>query len=166
MPYPSSVDSGQIQPFFFGSLADLANAQANLRTANNCYFSPIDVQAHMTVYAMRTQIGTAGNGHIMMGIYDVSGNLLASTPSTLTTTGIMTLSFNSDLPLAPGRYYSALWIDNAADQTYSVELTTAGAGPGLNGVNAGGLPALMATANPVNFHRRLAVIGLIRGGWS
>jgi hypothetical protein len=166
MPYPSSVDTGQIQPWILGEIADLNNAQANTRTANNCYFNPTRLDAHAVLMALRTQIGTAGNGHIQLGVYDEGKNLLYASASTTTTTGIMTLTLATPLPLAPGRYYLSLWIDNAVDQTYSAELTTAGAGPGLNGVNAGGLPALMTTANPVNFHRRMAIVGLIQGGWS
>lgn len=154
------------QPWAVGDLADLTQDQANNRTANNCYFSPIVLYSTVTINSMRTQIGTAGNGHIQMGIYDANGNLLASTASAATVTGIMTLNLTSSLTIGPGRYYLALWIDNATDTTFSANGTTPGAWPALNGVNVGGLPALMSTINPVNFHRRLALLGLITGGWS
>lgn len=153
-------------PWVVGDLADITQDQANLRTANNCYFSPIIIQTTVTVTAMRTQIGTAGNGQIQMGIYDASGNLLASSAKATTTTGIMTLAFSTPLTIGPGRYYLALWIDNAVDTTYSANGTTPGAWPALNGTNAGGLPAQMATSNPTNFHRRLALLALIQGGWT
>lgn len=166
MPYPPGVDTGQVRPWVLGEVADLNNAQANTRTTNNCYFNPTRLDVEATLLALRTQIGTAGNGHIQLGLYNEAKNLLYASASTTTTTGIMTLTLATPLPLTRGRYYLALWIDNAVDQTYSAELTTAGAGPGLNGVNAGGLPALMSTASPVNFHRRMAIVGLIQGGWS
>lgn len=154
------------QPWIVGDNADVTQDQANNRAVNTCYFSPIVVYATVTITSMRTQVGTAGNGHLQMGIYDANGNLLASTASAATVTGIMTLALTSSLSIGPGRYYLALWIDNATDSTFSANGTTPGAWPALSGVNAGGLPALMSTANPVNFHRRLALTGLITGGWS
>lgn len=153
-------------PWVVGDMADITQDQANLRTANNVYFSPIVLYSTVTITSMRTQVGTGGNGHIQMGVYDAGGNLLASTASAATVAGIMTLALSAPLSLGPGRYYLALWIDDATDTTFSANGTTPGAWPALNGVNAGGLPALMATSNPVNFHRRLALLALISGGWS
>ncbi len=166
MPYPASVDTGQIQPWFLGDLADLSNCAANTRTVNGVYFQHTKLDAFLVLTGFRYQFGTGGNGHCDLGLYDSAGNLLTHIGSTLTATGVQTYTLSSALPLAPGRYYLAFWIDNATDTSFSVSATNLGAIPALTGVNAAGLPAQMSQVSLSNFQRRLSILGLVQGGWS
>jgi hypothetical protein len=166
MPYPASVDSGPVQSWFLGELADLSNCSANTRTVNGVYFQHTTFREYAILTGFRYQFGTGGNGHCDIGLYDAGGTLLTHIGSTLTATGVQTYTLASVLPLAPGRYYLAFWIDNATDTSFSVSATNLGAIPAFTGVNAGGLPALMSSVTLNTFQRRLSILGLIQGGWS
>lgn len=158
-------------PWILGEKADLNNAQANLRTANTCYFSPIELLAQVVLLSLWTQCGTAGNGTLQLGLYDGQQNLLVASPApgnspiATVTNSMISYVLASAMPLAKGRYYLGLWMSSSLDQTYSAELTLAGGGPGLSAVNAAGLPALMSTISPTAFHRRMALWGKIQGGF-
>jgi hypothetical protein len=151
-------------PWFLGDLADIANGQANTRTANTCYFSPIVLLAPVSVLSATMQFGTGGNGNYDQGIYDGQGNLLAHIGSRATSTGVVTVALGSPLSLSPGRYYLAFWTDNALDTSYSSNGTTAGAWPALAGGGAS-LPAQMSSIAPTSFHRRISQFWHVQGGF-
>jgi len=167
MGSPASVDTGPVVPWFLGDLADLANCTANTRSVNGCYFQQILLQGYPPpLVGWRYEFGAGGGGTCQVGTYDEVGNLLAASAVTATATGVMTFPLTNPLPLSPGRYYHGFWISNATDTTFSISATNAGALPASTGTNPGGLPALMSTATPVPFFRRLSILGLLQGGWN
>lgn len=167
MGSPASVDTGQVQEWFLGEMADVSNCTANTRTANGVYFSQFRLSSFVTLTGFRYQFGQGGTGTCQLGLYDEPGNLLAAAPVTATATGIQTFSLATALPLSPGRYWHGFWISNVVDTSFSISATNSGGLPASTGTNAGGLPAtIAATTGLAPFFRRMSILGLIQGGWS
>lgn len=167
MGSPPSVDTGQVQEWFVGELADVANGGANTRTANGVYFAQIVCRSEQIVTGFRYQFGLGGTGTCQLGLYDEPGNLLAASAVTATATGVMTFALATPLPIMKGRYWHGFWISNVVDTSFSISATTAGALPAKTGTNAGGLPAtIAATTGLTDFFRRMSIEVLVQGGWS
>lgn len=175
MPYPSSVDAGQVVPFALYD-GEIASNSAAALVANTCYLVGVTLNAYATLTSMRVDFGTGGNGHYDLGVYDATGangapiNLLAHCAATNTTlataTGLVTGTFISSVALAPGRYWLALWIDNATD-TVTKSNSHNNQSVSQSGTNAGPLPALASSiAGLANNAVKPVLLGLFSGGWS
>ena len=119
-----------------------------------------------------------GTGHYDVGIYDATGangapnNLLAHAASTITAlataTGNQTPALiGGNLALIPGRYWLALWIDNATDTIFRPGASAAGRAVTMSGTNAGPLPALASSITGLaDGSFKPWIIGLLLGGFS
>ncbi len=135
--------------------------------ANTCYLVGVTLNVPAVLTALRMRFGAGGAGHYDIGIYDSGGNLLAHSGSTVSATGAQTYTLATPLGLAPGRYWLALWVDNATDTI----LRSTGSG-NMNvtqsGTNATGLPsATSGITSLANAATRPVIIGILQGsGWS
>lgn len=165
MPYPSTVDTGQVQPHAIYE-GDLGSTGAGTLTANTAYLVGVTLTASVMLTAMRMRFGSGGAGHYDIGIYDSGGNLLWHSGSVVSATGVQTQTLATPLGLAPGKYWLALWVDNATDTvnraTGVVNLIVT-----QSGTNASSLPATTAGLTGLtNGTIKPFLIGLIQGGWS
>lgn len=151
---------------------ELANSGSGAGVANTVYLVGIENLTPVTLTGIRVKFATVGGtGHYDVGIYNSSGVLLAhaaSSNTALTTSAAaLTPAFiGGAITLQPGRYWLALWIDNATDTIFK----TAGS---LNmevvqsGTNAGPLPANISSLTGLgNATFKPIIIGIIQGGWS
>lgn len=124
MPFTSSVDTGQVQPWYLAWEGNVYSISTHTTlTANKTYLTGIVVTSSVVATGMRTRISTFGNGNFDLGIYDSNFNLLANIGKQTSTAGNTAINFTSgNLPLAPGRYYLAGWTDNATDQWYQAPM--------------------------------------------
>lgn len=87
---------------------------AATQTANTAYISAFQVNVAMTVSSAVWAVGTS-SGSAQIGIYDASGNLLASTAATAVTgaAGKVVWPLSAAVTLYPGvKYYAAFVADN------------------------------------------------------
>lgn len=142
-----------------------SSATSAILTANATYIQAarLDIGATLTGFRTRFTAGTAGNYDV--GLYDASGNRLTHTGIIATATGIQTANLGTALPLSPGRYYLAFWIDNATD---TVRQSSTANGLSLTSFAVTGVGGLPATVTPPLGSLGIApgVIGLLSGGWS
>lgn len=169
MPYPSSVDVGQITPWY---LAHEMNALAFYNgtgapgLANYTVLMGVYNPTSAIITNFRTRHGAVSAGNVDMGLYDTNGNLLGHTGKTAVS------AVNTDQTLAPsggpiwiaqGRYYLAFWSDSNTDTYYVVGVTSiaeANVGALLN-TKAPGLPATFAAAGGFTLANGLRVIGMM-----
>lgn len=163
MPFPTTYDTGGPGVWAW-VVDDPANQSTGTTTANTAFFVGAVLRDYITVTALRFRFGTAGSGHYDLGIYDVNGNRLVSLGSTVTAGGTLTTTLATPLPLAPGRYWHAFWIDNATDQI------TKSNGNANNVVvqsasTASPLPASMSSLTLADVNIR-PIIFCLNGNWS
>lgn len=150
MAYPSSVDAGQITPWYLANpnaLSALVNGASTL-TANTTYVHDVYAPCPCIVTGFKIRHSGVSAGHLDLGIFDQNGNLLTHTGSIAATgvTTVQTATLGTQLWIAQGRYYFGLWVDNSTDTYLQVAMGT-GAGVGLMNIgtgastNAGGLLA-------------------------
>ena len=123
MGYPTTVDSGGVQPW---SLYADDNAYSSTTTTGGAiYIVGVVLYAPVVVTGMKCRMGSTAAGNIDMGIYDVNFNVLANKGATgsLSASAVNTLTFANALSLSPGRYWLA-WVDSAGSDT--VAQATAG----------------------------------------
>jgi hypothetical protein len=156
---------------------ELASNGAAAGTANTVYLVAVTLYAPATLTAVRCRFSTGGNGHYDTGIYDASGtngapgNLLAhgasSATALATAAGVQSPAFTGgNLALSPGKYWLALWIDNATDTIirFGASLSLAVV---QSGTNNGPLPSAASSISSLaNTNFKPVLIGLISGGWS
>lgn len=129
----------------------IINGGNGVLVANTTYLVGVNVPVGVVVTNMRTRHSGVSAGNLDMGIYDSAGNRIDHTGvtavSAINTVQSIALS-GGNLPLSPGRYYLALWVDNSTDTYYreSTGTTNQAWGNFLSGVstNAGGLLATFA----------------------
>ncbi|HJT55831.1 MAG TPA: hypothetical protein VJ761_05005 [Ktedonobacteraceae bacterium] len=164
-----------------GELASNSNVVV---TANQVLFVGVVLNAYVTLTGVRVDWSVSGNGHYDVGIYDATGtnpwagapgNLLAHAASSgtalATAGGAQTPALiGGNLPLTPGRYWLALWADNASDKyirqvgTNQSDIVmgssnTGGPLPATGAGGTGGAPSNSGTSKPI-------LIGILQGGWS
>ena len=168
MGYPSTVDTGQIQPFVIdmGLGADGASASGVL-AANTVYMFPFELYANVTVTGMRWRMFATVTGTTDIGIYDVNKNLLAHTGvQTNVVSAVNSANFASPLVLSPGQYYMALCPSNSTD-TYGRVGTL---GPSFSiarnytGATAGTAGVLPATEGALSTSASMPVMEAIVSG--
>lgn len=119
MGYPTTVDTGQVQPWILDGASQLVSNGTAALTANTVYVWAEEVQANVTITGMRWRMTATTTGNTSAGIYDGNGNLLAQTGSTLNVANVdNAANFATPLLLSPGRYYLALTPGNGTD-TYA-----------------------------------------------
>ena len=163
MPYPTTVDTGQVVPWALYA-GDLSSATAGTITANVAIFIAATLYGSATLVGFKVRFGTGGAGNYDVGLYDASGARMTHIGSTVTASGFQNPSV-TPLPLSPGRYWLGFWIDNATDTVNRL----AGATGGVDivqfiGSVSGGLPA--STSGATAATNKIAVVGLLQGGWS
>jgi len=180
MGYPSSVDTGQIIPaaLYDGEIASQATATALV--ANTAYLVGVTLNVNAVLTGIRVRCDAGGNGHYDVGIYDASGtngapgNLLAHAAATATSLATSAGANNltpaligGNLSLAPGRYWLALWCDNATDTWQKVASSNGNLTILQTGTNNGPLPALASSLSGLaNAGLKPVIIGLLLGEWS
>ena len=164
------------QPFALYN-GDLASTSAGAGVATTAYLVAVVLYAPAVLTSVRVRFSVGGNGHYDVGIYDASG--ANGAPGTLlahaaaTASSLATAAGNQspaliggNLQLAPGRYWLALWIDNATD-TFTKANGISGMIDVQSGTIAGPLPASASSlAGLGNAALKPLLIGLIQGGWS
>lgn len=166
MGYPSTVDTGQTIPWAL--LPDDHETWSTNTTGlstNNTYIVATTLTANVTLTAFRFRCIAGGNGNYDAGIYDSSGNRLAHSGSTATSSATITATLATALLLSPGRYYLALWVDNATD---TFRATSVSNGLSLSSFASTGAGGLQTSISPPLGSLGLAIdiIGLLSGGWS
>ncbi len=179
MGYPSSVDTGQVQPLalYDGELASQATATALV--ANTAYLVGVVLPVPAVLTGIRVRCTAGGTGHYDVGIYDATGtngapnNLLAhaaATATSLVTASSVYLTpalIGGNLALAAGRYWLALWCDNATDTWNKVASSNANVTIVQSGTNAGPLPALASSLSGLaDAGFKPVILGLLQGGFS
>lgn len=124
MSYPTTVDTGQVQPWLISNEAVAGPSASHTLTANKVYLYAFETMANITIDAMRWAMAATTTGTTDLGIFDASGNLLAHT-GTSTNSANVNISANiakdgagntiTSLALAPGRYYTGLCPSNSTD---------------------------------------------------
>ncbi len=157
---------------------ELGQTSSQALTANGVYLVGVVLNAPVTLTGVRLRFAAGGSGHYDVGIYDSSGtngapgNLLAHAAATSTSlataTGTQSPTFTGgNLNLAPGKYWLAVWVDNATDtvnkQSASGNMAVIQSGT----VTAGPLPAAASSITGLaNATVKPLLIGLISGSWS
>src|SRR5690348_18394183 len=115
----SFITTVRIQPWIIEGYSFSPQNSSGTLTANAVYTFAFEVQAPVTITAMRWRMGATATGNTDTGIYDANGNLLAHTGSTANVASVdNTANLLSSITLAPGRYYMAITPGNATD-TYN-----------------------------------------------
>jgi len=171
------ITTTSVQPLalYDGDLA--VSNSAGVGVANTAYLVGTVLRAPATLTNVRVRFGAGGAGHYDVGIYDATGtngaagNLLAHAASSntalATATGAQTPALiGGNLSLQAGRYWLALWIDNATDTinrvTGATSLTIV-----QSGTNAGPLPAAASSLTGLaNTTFKPIIVGLLLNGWS
>ncbi len=165
-----------IQPFALYD-GELASNTTGTPVANTAYLvaaQPLRVPATLT--GIRVRFNAGGAGHYDVGIYsDVNGvptSLLGHSASSntalVTATGVQTPALiGGNLALLAGRYWLALWIDNATDTITK----QGGANNNMvlvqSGTNAGPLPAAASSLSGLaNANFKPLLIGILLNGWT
>jgi hypothetical protein len=171
MGYPSSVDTGQVQPFVLEE-PDVTVMSGNALTLGVGYFTAIVLYAPVVVTQMRCYITAASpTGNVDMGIYDATGtnsapnNLLGHTGAIAAVTTTFTQNLTANLSLAPGRYWLAV-VETVANTVGSRGSLAASVGVNMQ-TSATNLTVLPATAGTVtNSIFRVGITALLSGSWS
>jgi hypothetical protein len=178
MGYPTTVDTGQIVPMALYDGEVASQATAAVLAANTAYLIAVTLSVNAVLTNIRVRCNAGGNGHYDVGIYDATGtngqagNLLAHAAATasslVTSSALLTPALiGGNLPLAPGRYWLALWVDNATDTWNKIASPNANTFPVQSGTNNGPLPALASSLSSLaNATIKPTIIGLLSGGWS
>jgi len=177
MGYPSTVDTGQIQPTALYQVSPAVWSTLVFPTANQAYFVPmLPLLVSATLTGIRVRFNPGGNGHYDVGIYSdnngAPGTLLAHAAATVTSlatsTGVLTPSLiGGNLALSPGVYWLALWIDNATDKVLGATPPVAGIAIAMSGANgANVLPSSASSITPTDATLQPSLVGLFLGGWS
>ena len=157
---------------------ELATTGAAAGVATTCYLVGVVLWTPATLTNVRCGFGAGGSGHYDVGIYDATGtngapnNLLAHAAATATSiataTGNQTPALiGGNLALAAGRYWLALWIDNATDTIFRPGASAVGRAVTMSGTNAGPLPALASSITSLaDGSFKPWLVGLLAGGWS
>lgn len=176
MGYASSVDTGQVVPFALYD-GELAATSSSAGVANTAYLVGVTLRVNAVMTAIRVRFAAGGSGHFDLGVYDATGtnntpnNLLAHAASTAasiaTATGTQTPAFiGGNLPLSPGNYWLAFWIDNATD-TWNKASANANIPVIQSGTNAGPLPVLASSLSGLaNGNLKPLLEGLFLNNWS
>jgi len=100
------------QVAFVGNDIASPNSAATFASANRAYLYAVTVYAPCVITGIRVTIGVS-SGNLDVGIYDSTGNRLASSGSTASPgTGNQTINFTASASLVPGTYYLAVAADN------------------------------------------------------
>ncbi len=153
MGYPSTVDTGQVQPFMLADPTALSGGAGAVVTAGSAYFVGYVLLAQVTVSQMRTWFGGSPTGQVDMGIYDATGtnngpgNLLGHTGANTAAAAVFTKSLTANLTLPPGQYWLAI-LDTVADTIMSRSVNTGGMAPAYK-TTATNLTVLPSTAGAI-----------------
>src|SRR5260221_12935535 len=155
MGYPSTVDTGQVQPQFIGTEpVGLAGALTILLTANQVYLYLFEVPpTGITILGTKWRMGATIGGHTNMGIYTYAGNLVAGSDTGAqlnVANNSMAFTYATAITLGQGSYYIALACDNATDTFEGITAPTGGSQisrhrAATNALAAGALPATTGT---------------------
>src|SRR5258707_8563363 len=154
MGYPSTVDTGQVQPQFIGTEpVGLAGALTILLTANQVYLYLFELSAQEIIAGVKWRMGATTTGHTNMGIYTYAGNLVAGsdTGAQLNVANTnQSFTYATAVTLGQGSYYIALACDNATDTYEGITAPTGGSQisrhrAATNALAAGALPATTGT---------------------
>src|SRR5260221_14466166 len=112
MGYPSTVDTGQVQPQFIGTEpVGLAGALTILLTANQVYLFLYELSAQEIITGVKWRMGATTTGHPNMGIYTYAGSLVSGSDTgaqlNIANTN-QSFSFGAAITLVQGSYYIAL----------------------------------------------------------
>lgn len=156
---------------------EIAQTSSSVGVANTAYLVGMTLYAQATLTGIRVRFAIGGNGHYDVGIYDSSGTnrtagtLLAHAAATATSlaTSAATLTpalIGGNLPLSPGNYWLALWIDNITD-TFNKQSASGSLAVVQSGTNSGPLPSSASSLSGLaNATLKPVLIGLLSGGWS
>ncbi len=149
---------------------------AGVGVANTAYLVATDrLPVPATLTGVRVRFGVGGAGHYDVGVYSdvngVPGALLAHSAATatslVTATGAQTPALiGGNLALQAGRYWLALWVDNASD---TINRATGPTNMTLvqSGTNAGPLPAAASSLTGLaNTTFKPIIIGILLNGWT
>lgn len=116
MGYPTTVDTGTVQPWIITNEEFLSQGSTFTLTANNVYLYLFEIAGPITIATMRYRIGATATGTVDLGLYDSGGNLLSHTGATaVAASNINSLSLLTTVNLSPGRYSMALCPSNSTD---------------------------------------------------
>lgn len=118
MPYPISVDTGQVAPWIISNdPASLAGSATVTLVANQVYLYAFEITANITITSAKWHIGTIATGTTDLGVYDVNGNLLAHTGpvGNVAATNMHAAFTSGNFLLGPGQYFLALCPSSASD---------------------------------------------------
>ena len=154
MGYPSTVDTGQVQPQFIGTEpVGLAGALTILLTANQVYLYLFELSAQEIITGAKWRMGATTTGHTNMGIYTYAGNLVSGSDTGAqlnVANNSMAFTYATAITLGQGSYYIALACDNATDTFEGITAPTGGSQisrhrAATNALAAGALPATTGT---------------------
>src|SRR5258707_4218654 len=125
MGYPSTVDTGQVQPQFIGTEAvGVAGALTILLTANQVYLYLFEVPpTGMTILGTKWRMGATTTGHTSMGIYTYAGNLVSGSDTGAqlnVANNSQSFTYGTAVFLPVGSYYIAPGSDNATDTYHRI----------------------------------------------
>ena len=103
------------------------------RTPQAIYLHDVFLPEPAQLVSFSIQHGSVAAGHLDLGIFDTSGNLLAHTGITSAATfasAEQTIALPSPLNLSAGRYLYGFWIDSGTDTYYAI----AGISPAFGGL--------------------------------
>lgn len=173
MGYPTTVDTGQVQPWIIDSIATAAGTTNGALVANTVYLWAFELYVPCTITALRWRMGATATGNADLGIYDANGNLLGHTGSSANTASTdNTANLLASLTLASGRYYLALSPGNSTD-TYTRLATLLGGSTvainrsfsAANGSTGATSPVLPATTGVISPNTTMPVVsGIVSGG--
>jgi hypothetical protein len=156
---------------------EIVTTSVAVGASNTAYLVGVVLYVQSTLTNIRCRFGTGGAGHYDVGIYDASGsnnqpgNLLAHAASSntalATATGVQTPALiGGNLSLPPGRYWLALWVDNATD-TINRQSGNSGLVVCMSGTTTGPLPSSAASLTGLgNQSFKPILIGLLQNSWS
>lgn len=116
MSYASTVDTGQVTPWIVEGASAIAGNGNAILVANTVYLWAFELYSSTVVLGMRWRMAATATGKTDAGIYDSSGNLLASIGATANAANLdQNVNFANALNLSPGKYYMALTPGNSTD---------------------------------------------------
>src|SRR5258708_2705457 len=118
MGYPTTVDTGQVQPQIIDNEVASYTLNTSALSANTVYLWAFELLTNVTITGMRFRNGTTATGATNLGIYTAAGNLIAGSDTGAQTDAVSTTktaTYGSPVVLGPGQYFLALACNNATD---------------------------------------------------
>jgi len=169
MGYPTTVDTGQVQPQIIDNEVASYTLNTSALSANTVYLWAFELSTSVVITGMRFRNGTTATGATNLGIYTAAGNLVAGSDTGAQTDAVSTTktaTYATPVVLGPGQYFLALACNNATDTFNALTPAFTDASRAKRATNvlaAGALPATTG-AIVINTSFAPALAALVSGG--